>query len=62
MIFTHYYEVSGERVIMSDDGKNKHNQSKRTRFESVSLYEAEQFATAVFKKEGIVCEIHEVRR
>ena len=60
MIFANYYQVSGERVIVSDDGKNKHRQPKRVRFESVNLHEAEVFATSVFKKEGIVCEIHEL--
>lgn len=57
------YSVSGERVMFDDDAKpTDQTLPSRIRFESLEVVDAENFATVVYKREGIVCEIHEVTR
>jgi hypothetical protein len=34
--------------------------TERVRFSSVSLKEAEAFATGTYAREGVICELHEV--
>jgi hypothetical protein len=63
-----YFRVSGERreyAIDETTGKladTGRNLSKRIRFEAMKLHDAEAFATDVYRREGLVCEIHEVFR
>ena len=62
-----YFTVSGlrlERILDEQDPsiiRTKEHPFK-IRFASISLRDAENFATDVYKKEAIVCEIHEVTR
>jgi hypothetical protein len=51
-----FYEVSGERKT------EERTFPKSVRFSSIYLAEAERFATDVYKREGLVCEIHEITR
>ena len=63
-----YFRVSGERRASSvnEEGDLVYDGDvvlpSRTRFETLSLSEAEKFATTVYRAEGIVCEIHEMSR
>lgn len=61
-----YYRVSGERkeTIMGEDDKPLGTRivEARVRFESLSLDAAQQFATAVFRSENLIMEIHEMTR
>lgn len=57
-----YYEVTGERVAFGDDGKPMEGPllAKRARFQTVSHTAATQFVNDVYKRENIICEIHEI--
>lgn len=61
-----YFRVSGERKEVVLDAEEKPMGSRvlpsRTRFESLELGDSERFATDVYKREGIVLEIHEMPR
>lgn len=63
-----FYRVSGKRKIFALDEKTGEPVDtgrilkERTRFESLKLSEAEAFATEVYKREDIMCQIHEVQR
>ena len=63
-----YFSVSGQRrEVVTDEASGKLIDSgvvleSGIRFECLRLQDAEGFATDVYKREGIVCEIHEVSR
>lgn len=63
-----YFTVTGERVEYAlDEAKGQMKPTGRVlsphvRFSSMSLQSAEIFATDVYRRENIVCEIHEVPR
>lgn len=63
-----YFSVSGERrasEVSPETGELRYLEEVlpvRTRFETISLQDAERFATSVYKTEGVVCEIHEHAR
>lgn len=63
-----YFRVSGERREHTfDEAKGRSIPTgvvlpPATRFESIDVRAAEDFATDVYRKENIVCEIHEVAR
>lgn len=60
MNFTVYYEVSGERIIKGDDGKMIAKKPSSIRLGTVLINDAQQFVTDVYKREGIVLDIHEL--
>ena len=56
-----YFRVSGgEKKEIVEDKETL--LPSRTRFESLSLADAENFARGVYREENIVLEIHEVSR
>jgi hypothetical protein len=63
-----YFAVTGERLRFEYDEKSGTSRPtgetlpKATRFEAISVHDAEDFATRVYKREGLVCEIHEIYR
>lgn len=61
-----FYRVSGKRKVEVQNEKGEPIGTKvlkeRTRLEALKIHEAEAFATEVYKREGIMCEIHEVPR
>ena len=61
-----FYKVSGKRKVEVQNDKGEVVDSRvvreRTRFEALALRDAEAFATEVYKREGIMCQIHEVAR
>lgn len=59
MNFTVFYEVSGERIIKGDDNKVITKKPSSTRLATLFINDAQQFATDVYKREGIVLDIHE---
>jgi len=62
-----YFEVRGPRreIAVSPKGTLEYTGAvlpAGLRFEALSVRDAESFASGVFRREKIVCEIHEVRR
>lgn len=58
-----YFAVTGPRKVFDDDGKPTGEVlDARLRFEALRVSDAEDFATAVYRREKIVCDIHELRR
>lgn len=67
-----FYQVTGKRKIevfeidhqgrITDKLLGKRTLPERIRLETLSVREAEIFATDVLKHEGIMCEIHEITR
>ena len=60
MNFTVYYEVSGDRIVKDDEKKTSRRFPAKVRLATLMLGEAQGFATDVYKREGIVLEIHEL--
>lgn len=63
MTFARYYTVTGERVLFREDERGKRIETARipsaVRFSTVRLGDAQHFATDVFRRERVTCEIHE---
>jgi hypothetical protein len=65
---TEFFQVSGERkeyVIDRTTGQEVATGKilpTRVRFETRNVKEAEQYASDVYRREGIICEIHQVQR
>ncbi len=62
-MFDRYYTVSGPRKLRDDEGHFTGKvEPQHVRLATVFLESAQQFATAVYRDEGIMCEIHEHMR
>lgn len=66
--YSDFYRVSGERKEYVLDKETQHEVLTgkvlplRTRFECLELKNAEAFASDVYRRESIICEIHQVSR